>query len=281
MGHFDEIYPSPDADNLGICITGPGSSVSFLVLMTNNMPECHLTVISVYLPRYRYVPAQALTRPPDPDNPELERVSNINPQALAQFQQHYASDALTEDDLFYYTYGVLHSEQYRETFAADLQKQAARIPMAASLADFHAFADAGRQLADLHVNYETVEPYPLDEIHPLGWNPDVPNAYRVEKMAYAGKRPNLDKSRIIYNAGITLAGIPEQAHRYVLGSRSALDWLIDRYQVKTDKASGITNDPNDWATEQNRPRYILDLVKRITTVSLRTVDIVNGLPGLV
>ena len=279
---FPEIYPERDSTNVGISITGPASNSHFHALLTDGIPESCLTAVnSIYLPRYRYVPAQALTRPLDPANPELERVSNINPQALAQFREHYASNAITEDDLFYYTYGVLHSEQYRETFAADLQKQAARIPMAASLADFHAFADAGRQLADLHVNYETVEPYPLDEIHPPGWNPDAPNAYRVEKMAYAGKRPNLDKSRIIYNAGITLAGIPEQAHRYVLGSRSALDWLIDRYQVKTDKASGIVNDPNDWCAEHNRPPYILDLVKRITTVSLRTVNIVNGLPGLV
>ena len=276
-----EIYPGTDADNIGIAVLHEGATTPFHTLMTDCIPDWHLTGDSAYLPRYRYVPAQALTRPPAPDNPQLERVSNINPQALAQFQQHYHDDAITEDDLFYYTYGVLHSEQYRETFAADLQKQAARIPMAASLADFHAFADAGRQLADLHVNYETVEPYPLDEIHPPGWNLDVSNAYRVEKMAYAGKRPSLDKSRIIYNAGITLAGIPEAAHRYVLGTRSALDWLIDRYQVKTDQASGITNDPNDWCAEQNRPRYILDLVKRITTVSVRTVDIVNGLPGLV
>ena len=281
---FSEAYPCREAINFGISITRFGATAPFSALMTSHISDAGLNSgreRTVYLPRYRYVPAQALTHPPDADNPELEGVSNINPTAVAEFREHYGDDSITEDDLFYYTYGVLHSEQYRETFAADLQKQAARIPMAALLADFHAFADAGRQLADLHVNYETVEPYPLDEIHPPGWNPDAPNAYRVEKMAYAGKRPNLDKSRIIYNAGITLAGIPEPAHRYVLGTRSALDWLIDRYQVKTDKASGITNDPNDWCAEQNRPRYILDLVKRITTVSLRTVDIVNGLPGLV
>ena len=105
-------------------------------------------------------------------------------------------------------------------------------------------------------------------------------AYRVEKMTYAGRRPNLDKSRIIYNAGITLAGIPEVAHEYQLGSRSALDWLIDRYQVRTHKASGIVNDPNDWCAEHNNPRYILDLVKRVTTVSVRTVEIVRSLPAV-
>ena len=130
------------------------------------------------------------------------------------------------------------------------------------------------------MNYETVEPYPLEEIHAPNWNPDAPEAYRVEKMKYAGKRPNLDMSTIIYNAGITLVGIPAEAHDYKLGTRSALDWLIDRYRVTTHKKSGITNDPNDWADEVGDPRYILDLVKRVTTVSLRTVEIVNGLPEL-
>lgn len=99
-------------------------------------------------------------------------------------------------------------------------------------------------------------------------------------MRYAGKRPNLDTSTINYNAGITLAGIPAAAHDYKLGTRSALDWLIDRYQIRTHKKSDIVNDPNDWADEVGEPRYILDLIKRVTTVSLRTVEIVNGLPEL-
>ena len=214
------------------------------------------------------------------DNSQRQRVSNINPAALAEFRAHYKDSAISEDDLFYFTYGVLHSGQWRETFANDLAKSAARIPMAATLDDFRAFAAAGRELADLHVNYESVEPYQLKEIHASNWNPDAPEAFRVEKMKYAGKRPNLDMSTIIYNAGITLTGIPAAAHDYKLGTRSALDWLIDRYQIRTHKKSGIVNDPNDWAHEVGDPRYILDLVKRVTTVSLRTVDIVNSLPQL-
>lgn len=211
--------------------------------------------------------------------PELERVSNINPAALAQFRAHYQDVDITEDDLFYYTYGILHSPQYRETFADDLSKVAARIPMAATVADFRAFAQAGRDLAELHINYETVAPYDLTETHAIDWKADAPDAYRVTKMSWAG-RGGADKSTLIYNAGITLSGIPEKAHRYRLGSRSALEWLVDRYQVKPDKPSGIVNDPNDWAAEQGNPRYILDLVKRVTAVSVRTVDIVEGLPGL-
>ena len=279
-GRFPELFPSPDADNLGICIANKGASGPFHVLMTAGIPDFHLTGDSIYFPRYRYVPALALTKPPDEDNPELERVSNINPAAVTEFREHYGDNGITDDDLFYYTYGVLHCQQWREAFADDLSKTAARIPMVATADDFRAFVEAGRELAKLHVNYESVEPYPLEEIYASGWDVNASGAYRVEKMSYAGRRPNLDPTRIIYNAGITLAGIPEHAHEYRLGSRSALDWLIDRYQVTTHKASGIVNDPNDWATEHDEPRYIVDLVKRITTVSVQTVEIVRNLPYL-
>ena len=278
---FPELYPSLDSKNLGISITGLGSNSPFHTLMTDNIAEYCLTAVnSIYLPRWRYIRAQIMTRQPDPSNPELERVSNITPDALTQFQEHYGDPAITEDDLFYYTYGVLHSRQWREAFADDLAKTAARIPLASSAADFGTFADGGRQLANLHLNYETVAPYPLEEIHATDWDAGESKAYRVEKMSYTGRRPNLDKSRIIYNSGITLAAIPAEAHDYQLGSRSALDWLVDRYQVRTDSKSGITNNPNDWATEHDDPRYILDLVKRVTTVSVETVKIVKALPEL-
>ena len=275
-----EIFPSRELENHGISIAAPPAGSSFHTLMTNVIPDQHLTGDTFYLPRYRYIPAQVLTRTPDPNNLELERVSNINPEALAQFRQHYDDAAITEDALFHYTYGVMHSQQWRETFADDLAKTPARIPMAASVANFHDFSEAGRKLSDLHVNYETVDPYDLEEIHAPGWDADAPGAYRVEKMSYAGRRPNLDATRVIYNASITLAEIPTEAHEYRLGSRSAIDWLIDRYQIRTNTNTGITNDPNDWAAEHDDPRYILDLVKRVTTVSVKTMEIVKGLPEL-
>ena len=103
---------------------------------------------------------------------------------------------------------------------------------------------------------------------------------RVTKMRFAGKRPNVDKSTIVYNDLITLSGIPPEAHEYMLGSRSAIEWILERYQIKTDKPSGIVNDPNDWGLEHGNPRYILDLLKSIVTVSLETVKIVNSLPPL-
>ena len=277
---FPEIFPAPDADNLGICVTGLGSNSPFHTLMTDSIAEYCLTAVnSVFIPRWRYVPAQALTRPPDADNPELERISNINPQAIAQLQQQFGAP-ITDDDLFYYTYGVLHSPQWRAAFADDLAKSHVHIPTAVPLPDFQAFVAAGRQLAELHINYETAELHPLDEINAAGWDATAPNAYRVEKMAYGGSARNPDRARIVYNAGITLAGIPEQAHEYRLGNRSALDWLLERYRVTTHQASGIVNDPNDWCAEMGNPRYIVDLVKRVTTVSVKTMEIVGMLPEL-
>ena len=250
--------------------------------MTDSIPDLHLTGDSVCFPRWRYVRSdEALEDHPSArTNRDLVRVSNINEQALDEFRQQYADRSITADDLFYYTYGVLHSQQWRDTFEADLAKSAARIPMAASIYDFGRFTYAGRELADLHVSYESVEPYELDEVYADGWDLESPTAFQVEKMNYGSKRPNLDRSRIVYNSGVTLAGIPGKAHDYLLDNRSALDWLLDRYRVTTHRNSGITNDPNDWSTEIGDPRYIVDLVKRVTTVSVRTVDIMAGLPDL-
>jgi predicted helicase len=201
-------------------------------------------------------------------------VDNITDGILSVYRNSFGRQ-VTKDDIFYYAYGVLHSEQYRTAFAADLKRMLPRIPLAASASDFAAFAEAGRSLADLHVNYESVAPYPLAEQAPFSADPW--ETFRVEKMRWADKST---KKAIVYNRHVTLGDIPAQAHRYQLGSRSALEWLIDRYQVKTDKASGIVNDPNDWCREHSDPRYIVDLVKRIVRVSVETMSVVDGLPSL-
>ena len=218
---FSELYPSSDAENLGIYVRGHGSPDPFSVLMTDKITDLALlgpwNGSSLYLARHRYVQARPLTQTPESGNPELEQVSNINSVALTQFREHYGAPDISEDDLFYYTYGVLHSQQWREKFADDLAKSAARIPMAATAEDFRAFADAGRELADLHVNYESVEPFPLSESHGPGWNPDARDAYRVEKMAYAGPARNPDRTAITYNASITLSGHTTAGPRVPLG----------------------------------------------------------------
>ena len=278
---FDELYPFQDAVNLGISLTGVASNASFHTLMTDCIADYGLTAInSVYIPRFRYVQAQKLTRQSNSDHPEWEIISNINPKSLTEFREFYSDETITEDDLFYYTYGVLHSEQWREVFANDLTKIHARIPKATSISHFRRFAEAGRELAGMHVGFDSVEPYNLDELYTEGWNSGADDAFLVQKMEYGKTSGKEDKSAIVFNKGIILGGIPYKAHSYRLGSRSALDWLIERYQRTVDKKSGIVNDPNDWAVEVGDPRYIVDLVKRITTVSVRTVDIVAKLPQL-
>jgi predicted helicase len=215
-------------------------------------------------------------------------VSNLNPAGVARFREALGDD-ITDDDVFHYVYGVLHSPDFRSTFETNLKKEAPRVPLVASRADFDAFAGAGAELLQLHVGYETVEPYPLVEEWADGTDPDAdPSLLLVgaKKMAYpkvadpeTGQKVP-DRTRLVYNPHLTLSGIPLRAHDYVLGTRSGVDWIIDRWYVKTDKASGIVNDPNQWGLERDEPRYIIDLVKRVVTVSLRTVDLVESLPRL-
>ena len=199
----------------------------------------------------------------------------ITDAGLAHFQEAYPGESITKEDLFYYVYGLLHSPDYRERYADNLSKELPRIPRVKTAADFWAFSQAGRDLADLHLNYETVEPYPLT-IEAKG--PLVDADYRVEKMKFAKKG---DKTTVIYNSKITLRGIPEAAWDYVVNGKAALDWVMERQCVKTDKASGIVNDANDWAIEtMDNPKYPLELFQRVVTVSLETQKIVAGLPKL-
>lgn len=273
----EQIYPEPTTTNIGIAVSDKDKNQLLSVLMTNVLPDHDAVYHGQYLPRWTYQES----KPVDGESTgQYQQVSNISATALTKFRHHYADDNISADDLFYYVYGVLHHQGYRTKYANDLKKEAARVPLAADRADFQAFAQAGRRLAKLHINYEQAEPYSLTETYTDRWQPFAPDAYRVRKMRYGGRARDKDLTTIVYNDGITLTGIPAKAHEYRLGSRSALDWLIDRYQFKTDRASGIINDPNDWADEHDAPRYILDLVKRITTVSVRTVDIVAALPDL-
>jgi predicted helicase len=232
-----------------------------------------------FFPRFAYEPTSSDPGLFDDDETAgYRRVDNITDAALARFTTAYGP-GVSKDDVFFYTYGVLHVPGYRTEFAADLKKMLPRIPLVPVISDFEALAVAGRRLSDLHLGYESVEPYPLRElVEESAAGSEA--LFRVRKMSYgkAGKLP--DRSTLLYNAHVTLTGIPEETHEYMLGSRSALDWLIDRYQVKQDKASGIVNNPNDWCDEVGDPRYIIDLVKRIVTVSVETVKIVNSLPEI-
>ncbi|HEX3052510.1 MAG TPA: type ISP restriction/modification enzyme [Aggregatilineaceae bacterium] len=198
------------------------------------------------------------------DEDGSNRRENITDWALQQFRTHYADETISKWDIFYYVYGLLHHPGYRARYADNLKRDLPRIPFAP---DLRGFADAGQKLADLHLNYETVEP------HKLTWVCDdqVKMTYRVEKM-----RLSKDKTRLVVNNWLTLADIPADVYEYRLGNRSALEWVIDQYQVKTDKRSGIVSDPNN----ADDPPYIVNLVERVVRVSLDTVNLVNALPSL-
>jgi predicted helicase len=282
-----KVFPSAEHSNFGIYSVGEGSAVPFSVLMLDGLPNLHVTGAGSsgqFFPRFTYervedVEGQLFVgEEPQEGAPEgWRRVDNITDAILTSYQKTYGT-TVTKDDVFYYLYGLLHSPEYRERFAADLKRTLPRIPQVASAQDFDAFVDAGRRLAGLHVRYEEVQPYPLIE----KWSgpQDNPDAYLVEKMRFAKNGKDVDKSTLLVNNRLTLAGVPPKAEQYQLGSRSAVEWLIDRYQVKTDPASGIRNDPNDWGREHGDPRYIVDLIKRVVTVSVQTVEIVRGLPSL-
>ena len=272
-----ELFPTPDQENYGFYLNGIHATSEFAALMVAEIPCLDLFGKGgQFFPRYTYVgqgKADNLLDAVEDDGSPYRRVDNISDEILADYQAAYG-DQVTKDDIFFYVYGLLHSPDYRERFQADLKKMLPRIPKAADREDFEAFSEAGRTLSDLHIGYETVEPWPLAEQMPA--DPD----YRVVKMKFGGSGKNKDRSTIIYNNQIKVAGIPEEAYRYMLGSRSAIEWIMDRYQVKTDKKSGITNDPNDWSEEVGDPRYILDLIGRIVRVSIETMEIVDRLPAL-
>ena len=249
------ILPTPEteSENRIICVSGIGSNKPFQSLMVDVIPDLHLTGDSQCFPFYTY------------DEDGTNRQENITDWALTEFRTHYGDDTITKWDIFHYNYGLLHHPDYREKYQMNLKRDLPHIPFAE---DFWGFANAGAQLADLHVNYESVPKYDgLKYIETPGMTVD----WRVEKM-----KLSKDKTQLVYNDFLTLDGIPAEAYDYRLGNRSALEWVVDQYRVKTDKRSGIVNDPNREA----EPRYIVDLIARVTTVSLKTVEIIKNLPPL-
>lgn len=283
------MFPTPNHKNFGILLTGPASHFEFTPFITDLLPNLHLLDTGQFFPRWTYQKVESGFGIIEFDTPSGElddygyrRVDNITDTILALYQEAIG-DQITKDDIFFYVYGLLHDPAYRETYAADLKKMLPHIPTPDSRKRFEQLAVAGRALSDLHIGYESVEPYPVTvELKP-GADPDSHDTWRVSKMRWAKRKdPETSKNvddhtTLIYNAKVTISGIPENADRYMLGPRSALAWIIDRYQVKTDKSTGITNDPNDWCDEHDDPKYIVDLIAKVTTVAVETMKIVDGL----
>ena len=254
---FPSIFPTPDTEteNRGICVN-MSQEKPFTCLMTDCIPQQVVTggfgSPTQCFPFYIY------------NEEGTNRRENITDWALAQFKAHYKDASITKWDIFHYTYALLHHPTYRERYQVNLKRDLPHIPYAPK---FWEFVEAGSRLADIHIHYEDQPEYKLDLIE----TPDMPLDWCVEQMKFSK-----DKTEIKYNDFLTLAGIPAEAFQYRLGNRSALEWVVDQYRVKTDKRSGIKNDPNRLDDET----YIVDLIRKVIGVSLETVRIVEGLSGL-
>ena len=289
------IFPSSGVANLLICVSGVGARSGFSAFISNVITDLHTLDTGQCFPLYLY---QQVDDMPFSDDlfpaaegeiGMLQRRDAITDEGLAHFQKAYPGETITKEDLFYYIYGLLHSPDYRSRYADNLSKELPRIPAVKTFADFRAFSQAGRDLARWHLNYETVA------LHPgvtLDTGKTPANAltdadYRVTKMKFAktrdpetGKSIN-DKTTVIYNERITVKNIPLSAYDYIVNGKPALEWVMERQSVTTDKDSGITNDANLWATEtMANPKYPLELLQRVITVSLETMKIVASLPAL-
>ena len=290
------MFPELGTQNLEICVPGPNNG-GFSALITNQVPDLELNRHDQCFPLYWYEEVeseedeigystlfgvdQGILNLDGPGSNNAEsgtryiRHNAITNTALHIFRKAYPHTHITKEDIFYYVYGLLHSPEYLERFGNNLRKELPRIPLAK---DFDAFMTAGRELADLHLNYENVDRWPLEE------QGDKEHPGRTEKMTYPVKikdpetgRKVPDRTILKVAENLTIHGIPLRAYEYVVNGKSAIGWLIDRYKITVDKKSGIVNDPNEYSDD---PRYIVDLVERVITVSMRTLDIVDGLPPL-
>ena len=278
-GQNERIFPGGGCENRVIVVKQRVSAESMIALMVDRPMELQTDGGSQCFPLYLYGDA----RDEDDDSGEelfpqvndRQRSFAITDEGLAYFQ----NPKFSKEDVFYYVYGILHSPDYRQRFSDNLSKELPRIPRVKHVGDFWAFSQAGRDLARLHLNYETVPPY--DGVKVSGGNKAAD--YRVEKMRYGGKGRAADQDRttLHYNDKITVTGIPLEAYEYVVNGKPALDWVVERQCVKADKDSGIVNDANDWANEtMKNPKYPLELFLRVITVSLETMKIVRSLPKL-
>src|SRR5574344_1274330 len=287
-GLSPKLFPTPDTQNLVICVSTGEKGPSPLI--TNNIPDLHFDGDTQCFPLYYY----AEQSKNDLFSQELEKRDGISNWALAEANSLYGSSKkITKENIFYYVYGFLHSKDYRETFKDDLKKSLPKIIFVSKYEDFCAFERAGRALANLHLNYEKSSDEAEKIAKTLGINitgnkltkttgqtytPEDYKYFRIpDKMRFASKA---DKTKIFYNNSITIENIPERAYEYIVNGKSAIDWILERYAVTQDKHSLITNDCNDWALEHQNPRYILDTLVSVIDLSLKTMEIVNGLPKL-
>lgn len=267
------IFPEKNINNIAIVSSGKGNTGEYSAFVINIISDLGLISAGQCFPLYYFEKnenKQNTLFDSDSDDDYIKR-DGISDFILNKAIKLYGK-SVCKEDIFYYVYGILHSKEYRKTFANDLKKMLPRIPLVEKPKDFWAFSKAGRKLAELHINYESVPAHPDVLV-----NGEESEFFKVEKMRFTKKG---EKDIILYNSKITLSNIPEKTYQYVVNGKPAIEWIMERYQIKTDKKSGIKNDPNDWAAEVGNPRYILDLLLSVINVSAQTVDIVNDLPKL-
>ncbi|WP_344003367.1 type ISP restriction/modification enzyme [Microbacterium paludicola] len=278
--------PTAAHQNLAIAVSTDGRKSS-PPLIVRDLPDLNVTWSSQVFPRFTWelidnapgtIDFDSLAQGSGEVVDGYRRVDNITDSTLARYRAAVgealpADDTAAKDEIFYSVYALLHHPTYRETFAADLQKMLPRIPVVKGFADY---ARIGRELADLHVDYESVAPAKLGEqITSIDPPADPYELYRIDKLAWVSRK---DHTAIRYNAHLTITGIPLEESEYKVGGRSPLEWVLDRYKVSVDKASGIVNDPNAWLREHENPRYVVDLIRSLVTVSLETQRLIGELP---
>ena len=278
------LFPSGTCKNILICVQGLGASKEYSVLLTNRMPDLGYIGGCQCFPIYWYEENKGTQGNLfDDGQNKYIRHDAITDFILKRAQEQYGPK-VQKEDIFYYVYGFLHCPTYRETFGNDLKKMLPRLPLVEKAEDFWAFSRAGRELADLHLNYEQV---PASKEVVVDWHNMLPGIadtdtpeklYRVEQMRFGKRGKDKDKSVIEYNQFITLRNIPLRAYDYVVNGKSAIEWIMERYCDKVDKKSGIRNDANQWGIEHGNPKYPLELLQSIIMLSLKTLDIIDTLP---
>ncbi len=268
-GQMDRIFRHSSTENRAICVPGVGSTSPFSALMVDSMPDLELISKSQCFPRYEYSKVMEGQGANPGLGQILDRIDNITDTALREFRMHYQDDSIDKDQIFDYVYGFLHSPGFRKQFANDLTKELPRIPFAA---DFHSFAQAGRDLATLHLGYETCEAYPLT-IKCAHDGEARAEHFRIgqQKMRFLDDEKNI----LRINEHVSLQGIPATAHRYQVNGKTPLEWFINRYRITQDEQSGIVNDPNAWF---KHPQDLVTAIQRIVHVSVETMCIVDALP---
>ncbi|GAA8682354.1 DEAD/DEAH box helicase family protein [Helicobacter pylori] len=245
---FSKIFPDKSARNV-VINTGVGNGKDFSALISSEIPCYDLLCQNQAYPLYYY---------DDLGN----RYNAISGYALNLFRRHYKDNAITEEEIFYYIYAIFHHKGYLEKYKNSLAKEAPRIALSE---DFKELSILGKELAELHLNYENGEMHTSVK-HNLLENAEVEGYYDVVQM-----KKDKKGDRIIYNNHITITQIPKKAFDYVVNGKSAIDWVIERYSITKDKDSLIENNPNDYAGGQ----YVFELLCRVIKLSEKSVDLIE------